>query len=163
VHIFSHSWSSTSPDVTVTVSVLDSHHRSVSASGSVTVGRPSCLGSSPGSSRELLFDDEFNGVWPPEIDVAEWFGGLEAMQLGQPWATGAPPVWQTAARARQDRDPVISRSRSNSADTTSQPRRSRTSSSAPRPSARPRVAWITSNETSALTITAGRLASVLSC
>jgi beta-glucanase (GH16 family) len=37
-----------------------------------------------------------NGVWPPEIDVAEWFGGLEAMQLGQPWATGAPPVWQTA-------------------------------------------------------------------
>jgi beta-glucanase (GH16 family) len=37
-----------------------------------------------------------NGVWPPEIDVAEWFGGLEALQIGQPWATGPPPVWATA-------------------------------------------------------------------
>lgn len=30
-----------------------------------------------------------NGQWPPEIDVAEWFGSLEAMQIGQPFATGA--------------------------------------------------------------------------
>lgn len=29
-----------------------------------------------------------SGNWPPEMDVAEWFGSLEALQIGQPFATG---------------------------------------------------------------------------
>lgn len=37
-----------------------------------------------------------NGNWPPEIDVAEWFGSLRAMQLGQPWAVGPAPSYATA-------------------------------------------------------------------
>jgi beta-glucanase (GH16 family) len=204
LHIYSHTWDSTSPTVTETVTVLSEHHRAATATGRVTVGYPSCQDSQPDASRQIEFDDEFagdsidtnkwnvgslpfsglngsthyhnrqygsyvvsrdsfvkhgvlhlttddtpvtqpdvpsigtipytegmihtkgkfsttggyfeicakfpagmglwpafwlaaeNGVWPPEIDVAEWFGGLEAMQLGQPWATGPDPVWQTA-------------------------------------------------------------------
>jgi beta-glucanase (GH16 family) len=37
-----------------------------------------------------------SGQWPPEMDIAEWFGSLEALQIGQPWATGPAPIWQTA-------------------------------------------------------------------
>lgn len=41
-----------------------------------------------------------NGNWPPEMDVAEWFGSLEAMQIGQPFATGANAgsKWQSTWR-----------------------------------------------------------------
>ena len=204
LHIFSHTWDSTSRTVTDTVTVLGPRHRRAAASATIAVTPASCLSSPPGPSGQLLFDDEFNGssidtskwnvgvlpfpgydgskhyhnrqydsyivpqdsfvkdgvlnlttnnipvthpdvpaigtipytegmintkgkfsatggyfevcaqfpagkglwpafwlaagngVWPPEIDVAEWFGGLEALQIGQPWATGPPPVWQTA-------------------------------------------------------------------
>jgi uncharacterized repeat protein (TIGR01451 family) len=204
LHIFSHTWDSTSPTVTDTVMVFGSGYRSAAASAAISVALPSCLSQPVDSSRQLLFDDEFNGnsidtskwnvgvlpfpgydgsthyhntqydsyvvpqdsfikdgtlnlttndipvtdpdvpaigtipytegmvntkgkfsatggyfeicakfpagkglwsafwlaaengVWPPEIDVAEWFGGLEALQIGQPWATGPPPVWETA-------------------------------------------------------------------
>jgi uncharacterized repeat protein (TIGR01451 family) len=30
-----------------------------------------------------------NGQWPPEMDIMEWFGSIEALQVGQPFATGA--------------------------------------------------------------------------
>ena len=30
-----------------------------------------------------------NGNWPPEIDIAEWFGSLGALQLGQPFSSGS--------------------------------------------------------------------------
>jgi beta-glucanase (GH16 family) len=204
LHIFSHTWDSTSPTVTDRVTVLGSGLRVASASAAINVEPASCLSSPADPSRQLLFDDEFNdsaidtskwnvgvlpfpgydgsthyhnkqydsyivpqdsfvkngvlnlstndipvtnpdvpaigtipytegmvntkgkfsvaggyfeicakfpagkglwpafwlaaqnGVWPPEIDVAEWFGGLEALQIGQPWATGPPPVWETA-------------------------------------------------------------------
>lgn len=38
-----------------------------------------------------------NGNWPPEMDIAEWFGSLKAMQIGQPFATGpnAGNMWQS--------------------------------------------------------------------
>lgn len=38
-----------------------------------------------------------NGNWPPEMDIAEWFGSLEALQIGQPFATGsnAGNMWQS--------------------------------------------------------------------
>ena len=204
LHIFSHTWDSTSPTVTETAAAIANGHRSAAASATITVTPASCLNSKPDPSRQLLFDDEFtgnsidtskwnvgvlpfpgydgsqhyhnrqydsyivpqdsfvkdgalnlatndipvtnpdvpaigtipftegmisskgkfaatggyfetcakfpagkglwpafwlaaeNGIWPPEIDIAEWFGGLEALQIGQPWATGPPPVWETA-------------------------------------------------------------------
>lgn len=204
VHVFSHTWDSTSPVVTDRATVLGTGFRTASATGAISVGTASCLNDKPDPSRDLLFDDEFtggsidagnwnagvlpfagydgsthyhntqydsyivpqdsyvkdgllnlttgnipvtdpdvpaigtipytegmidtkgkfavtggyfeicakfpagkglwpafwlaaeNGAWPPEIDVAEWFGGLEALQIGQPWATGAPPTWETA-------------------------------------------------------------------
>jgi len=39
-----------------------------------------------------------NGNWPPEMDIAEWFGSIEGMQIGQPFATGsnAGNMWQSA-------------------------------------------------------------------
>jgi beta-glucanase (GH16 family) len=39
-----------------------------------------------------------NGNWPPEMDIAEWFGSIEGMQIGQPFATGsnAGNLWQSA-------------------------------------------------------------------
>jgi len=39
-----------------------------------------------------------NGNWPPEMDIAEWFGSIEGMQIGQPFATGsnAGSMWQSA-------------------------------------------------------------------
>lgn len=203
LHVFSHTWHSTSPAVTDTVAIT-SGHRSSTASASIAVTPASCRNSNPDPSRQLLFQDEFSGSsidtskwnvgvlpfagydgsqhyhnlqyasyivpqdsfvkdgtlnlttnnipvtnpdvpaigtipytagminskgkfsvtggyfeicakfpagkgmwpafwlaaqdgdWPPEIDVAEWFGGLEALQIGQPWATGPPPLWQTA-------------------------------------------------------------------
>ena len=203
LHIFSHTWDSTSPAVTDTVTAVTSSYRDT-ASATVDVTPASCRNSRPDPSRQLLFDDEFdgssidtskwnagvlpfpgydgsqhyhnrqydsyivpqdsfvkdgmlnlttndipvtnpdvpaigtipytegmintkgkfsvnggyfetcakfpagkgmwpafwlaaeNGNWPPEIDVAEWFGGLEALQIGQPWATGPPPLWETA-------------------------------------------------------------------
>ena len=58
-------------------------------------------------------------------------------------AAQARPAADARVTAPHDLVPVISRSRSNSADTTRQPSRSRTSSADPRPSARPSVAWIT--------------------
>ncbi|WP_329136425.1 glycoside hydrolase family 16 protein [Streptomyces sp. NBC_01476] len=38
-----------------------------------------------------------NGNWPPEMDIAEWFGSMEALQIGQPFATGqnAGSKWQS--------------------------------------------------------------------
>lgn len=38
-----------------------------------------------------------NGNWPPEMDIAEWFGSLEALQIGQPFATGpnAGSLWES--------------------------------------------------------------------
>ncbi|MGR6973856.1 family 16 glycosylhydrolase [Streptomyces cynarae] len=41
-----------------------------------------------------------DGQWPPEMDVAEWFGSLEAMQIGQPFANGpdAGSKWQSTWR-----------------------------------------------------------------
>ncbi len=38
-----------------------------------------------------------NGNWPPEMDIAEWFGSLKALQIGQPFATGpnAGNMWQS--------------------------------------------------------------------
>ena len=41
-----------------------------------------------------------NGNWPPEMDVAEWFGSIEAMQIGQPFATGpnAGSQWESTWR-----------------------------------------------------------------
>ncbi len=37
-----------------------------------------------------------DGQWPPEMDIVEWFGSIEALQVGQPWATGpqAGSKWQ---------------------------------------------------------------------
>ena len=204
LHVWSHTWDSTSPTVTDRVTVIGSGFRVSSASATISVAEDSCRNAPPDPSSQLLFDDEFtgnaidtskwnagvlpfagydgsthyhntqydsyivsqdsyvkdgmlnlttnnipvtdpdvaaigtipytegmvntkgkfsatggyfeicakfpagkglwpafwlaaeNGVWPPEIDVAEWFGGLEALQIGQPWATGPAPVWETA-------------------------------------------------------------------
>lgn len=211
LHIFSHTWDSTSPKVTDAVEVLTSHSATggddypvSTARATVAVTSSSCARSAPDKTRQLLFDDEFNGSsiatskwnvgvlpfagydgsthyhnkqydsyivpqdsfvkdgqlnlttndvpvthpdvpaigtipytegminskgqfsttggyfemcakfpagkgmwpafwlaaengnWPPEIDVAEWFGSIEAMQIGQPWADGPAPTWATA-------------------------------------------------------------------
>ncbi|MGH3168077.1 MAG: glycoside hydrolase family 16 protein [Trebonia sp.] len=204
VHVFSHTWDSTSPVVTDRATVVGAGFRVAAASATISVQAASCLSAQPDPSRQLLFDDEFSGGsidtgkwnvgvlpfpgydgsthyhntqydsyimsqdsfvkdgtlnlttndtpvtdpdvpaigtipytegmidtkgkfaatggyfeacakfpagkglwpafwlaaqdgdWPPEIDVAEWFGGLEALQIGQPWATGPPPLWETA-------------------------------------------------------------------
>jgi uncharacterized repeat protein (TIGR01451 family) len=39
-----------------------------------------------------------NGNWPPEMDIAEWFGSIEGLQIGQPFATGsnAGNMWESA-------------------------------------------------------------------
>jgi beta-glucanase (GH16 family) len=39
-----------------------------------------------------------SGSWPPEMDIAEWFGSIEGMQIGQPFATGsnAGNMWLSA-------------------------------------------------------------------
>lgn len=204
LHVFSHTWHSTSATVTDTVAATADGHRGATASTTIAVTPAACQDSKPDPSRQLLFADEFSGGsidtskwnvgvlpfggydgsqhyhnqqygsyivpqdsfikdgtlnlttgntpvtnpdvpaigtipytegmingkgkfsvnggyfeicarfpagkglwpafwlaaqdgdWPPEIDVAEWFGGLEALQIGQPWATGPPPLWQTA-------------------------------------------------------------------
>src|SRR4051812_17213426 len=72
VHVFSHTWASTSPTVTDTVTVAGDRGRRASATASVTVGYPSCRGAQPDPSREEVFDDEFDGTG---IDTSKWTVG----------------------------------------------------------------------------------------